>query len=174
MVQGSINRPAAAFITASVRVVAPSLARALSIWKSTLRARHAREPCRDDGREQVEVDRLGDVVVGAEAPSLELAVAIGERRQEHERHAREARRQRDQALEQLEPGHQRHVDVAEHEIGRVLQDRGQACVPVIGDAERVAALDQLLDDQRGGLAIVLDAQDSFGWLGHGTDPVKAF
>src|SRR6202035_4843303 len=34
---GSIRRPVAAFSTASVRVAAPSLPRALSIWKSTVR-----------------------------------------------------------------------------------------------------------------------------------------
>jgi hypothetical protein len=34
---GSINFPLAALIAASVRVAAPSLPRALSVWKSTVR-----------------------------------------------------------------------------------------------------------------------------------------
>ena len=68
---------------------------------------------------------------------------------------------RGQAFEHLEAGHDGHADVGKHEIGHRLQDRREAFAAVIGDPHVVAALDELLGDQAGGLAVVFDDEDFF-------------
>src|SRR5579872_5499154 len=45
------------------------------------------KPRIDDGSEHVEIDRLDDVIVGAQLPPLQLVVAVGQRSQEYKWHS---------------------------------------------------------------------------------------
>src|ERR1700730_1479763 len=59
----------------------------------------------DDGGENLEIDRLGDIIIGTEAPALQFTVAIRARRQKNERHDIEPRCECRQALHHLETRH---------------------------------------------------------------------
>src|SRR5215831_10878717 len=132
--------PATALTTACARVAAPSLILALSRWKSTVRlaipsffaiwaelrphfgARDAGQPRVDDGSENVEIDRLPDVIVRTELSPLELIFSAGLSGHEHKRHASEARGDIDQSLQYFESRHDRQIDIAQYEVGLFFQD----------------------------------------------------
>jgi hypothetical protein len=59
----------------------------------------------------------------------------------------------------VEPGHQRHTDVRQHEVGHDPENSRQALAAVVRDRDRIAAIDQLFRDQGGGFPVVLDAKD---------------
>src|SRR5450631_1833022 len=121
--------------------------------------RNASEARRDHRGKHVVVDGLGEIVVGAEFPPLELALVIAESREKDKGHALEARLHRCQPVEQLETRHSRHADVGQHQIRRVLENRRQTVTTIAGDADLEAAIDEFFADQGRGIRIVLDAQN---------------
>src|SRR5215813_5985045 len=66
-------------------------------------ARDAGQPRVDDGSENVEIDRLPDVIVRTELSPLELIFSAGLSGHEHKRHASEARGDVDQSLQSSNP-----------------------------------------------------------------------
>jgi len=131
-------------------------------------ARHALEARCDDSREHVKVDRLGHIVVGAEPPALELVVMVRESGQKHKRHARKSRLQRREALEQIKAGHHWHIDIRQHQIWRSPNNGIQAVARVVRDADVVAPIAQFFGNQRRGLTIILDAENSRAGCFHGS------
>src|SRR6202047_5303701 len=60
----------------------------------------------------------------------------------------------------------RHADVAQHEVGLILQDCNKTLLTVACSADFELPVGQLLSDQRSRFAIVLDAQNSLARLCH--------
>ena len=118
----------------------------------------------------VEIDRLDDVIVRAQAPPAQLVLLIGHRGQEHERYAPEPRGECIQPFQHFKSRHDRHVDVAQHEVGHVFENRVETGLSIVGGDRFEALIGKFLDDQRGGLTIVLDAQDFLARFGHRTLP----
>jgi hypothetical protein len=70
----------------------------------------------DDGDEDIEIDQVCDIVVGAEPPRLEFLLAVGPSGEEHEWHVAEAGHHLGPALEHGEARHERHADVTQDEV----------------------------------------------------------
>jgi HAMP domain-containing protein len=81
------------------------------------------EAGRYDRSKKVEIDRLGDIVVGAKLPSLELAIWIGPGGEKHERHVAEPGRDRGQVLQ--------YLDIAQYQIGHRLENRRKSCATIV-------------------------------------------
>src|SRR6202047_126627 len=60
----------------------------------------------------------------------------------------------------------RHADVAQHEVGLILQDCNKTLLTVACSADFELPVGQLLSDQRSRFAVVLDAQNSLARLCH--------
>jgi hypothetical protein len=120
----------------------------------------------------LEIDRLDDVIIGAQVSPAQFVLAIGHRGQEYERYAPESRCERVQPFQHFKSRHDRHVDVAQHEVGHVLEDRVKAGLPIMGGDQLEALIGKFLDDQGRGLAVVLDAQDFLACLHRQTLPSR--
>jgi hypothetical protein len=59
-----------------------------------------------------------------------------------------------------------NADVAKDQIRRLAEDSGEALVPVVSDPDVKAAINQLLGNQRRGLAFIVDAQNFSGRFSH--------
>jgi hypothetical protein len=116
----------------------------------------------------LEIDRFDDVIVGAQASPAQLILAIGHRGQEYERYAPESRCKRVQPFQHVKSRHDGHVEVAQHEVGHVFEDCVEARLPIMGGDRLEALIGKFLDDQRRGLAVVLDAEDFLACLYHQT------
>eukprot|EP00952_Eustigmatos_sp_NYUAD-ZCMA_P001582 7063-Eustigmatos_ZCMA.PRE.1 len=68
-----------------------------------MRARPSGEPGLHDANQDFEIDRLGHVVIGPQAPPAQFGVALRHRRQKDERNLGIPWRERAQLLQQLEP-----------------------------------------------------------------------
>ncbi|MGA9133977.1 MAG: hypothetical protein WB384_18405 [Candidatus Sulfotelmatobacter sp.] len=129
-------------------------------------ARDASNPGIDNEDEPLEIDGFGDVVVDSEPTPFEFIVSIGERGHKHEGYPSKAGREFGQALEHFKPRHRRHADVAQDEVWRGLHDGQQALFTAIRGAHLETAIDQLLGNQRGCLAVIFDAQNFLARLCH--------
>src|SRR5208283_5377024 len=67
-------------------------------------------------------------------------------------------------------GHERQTNVAQDKVRGLSQDGGKAFLTIMSDIHRESLLDELLGDQRRGLAIVFDAQDRLACLQHRSSP----
>jgi hypothetical protein len=129
-------------------------------------ARDTGEPGINDGVEHVEIDWLDDVIVRSQASPLQLIFTIGLRGQENEWNVPELRLDLVQAFEHLKSRHYRHVDVTQHEVRPVLDNRGKTFGAAISDDRLEASISKLLDNQRSGFTVVFDAEDFLAWLHH--------
>ena len=85
---------------------------------------------RGDGREQnLVIDRLDEIVVGAGLLAGQNVVPLGQGRQEDERHVRHGPLLA-QGLEHVVTAEARHGDVAEDEVGTVLLKQASASLPL--------------------------------------------
>src|SRR5262249_50585480 len=113
----------------------------------------------DDGSENVEIDRLPDVIVRTELSPPELMFLASLSGHEHERHASKARGDIDQPLQYFESGHDRQVHIEQHEIGVFFEDCDKPFLTVVGSTRLETAVAEFFDDCRGGLAVGLDTQN---------------
>jgi hypothetical protein len=131
-----------------------------------------RETRRDDPVEHVKVDRLDHEIVGTGEPRPERDLALGLATEEHEGNVTEGWRSRGQSIENIEARHRGHHQIRQHQVGRGFEDRRTAVRPAIGGAHLVAPVGQLLGDQVGDLAIILDDLNSLG-VRHCCKPIRA-
>ncbi len=66
----------------------------------------------------------------------------------------------------------RHADIGQHEVGHVLQNRGETRPAVMSDTDFEATLYELFGNQRRGLTVVFDAQDPFARFRHALGPIR--
>jgi hypothetical protein len=116
----------------------------------------------DQGSQHLEINRLGDVIIGAEPPSFELVVPIRQRGEKDEWDVGEFRPARRQVLEQLEPGHDGHINVSEDEIRGRLAQTLQSKLPVVGHSNLIAAIGEIFGNQCSRFVIVLYTQNALG------------
>src|SRR3981081_456733 len=114
---------------------------------------YAWEPRRNHRCKHIVVHGLGEVVVRAKLPTLQLIVVVTKRGEEDERHALEPRLHGREPLEQLKPGHSRHAYVGQHQIRWFLEDGRKTVTPVVGCTNLEPAIDELLTDQCRGVTI---------------------
>ena len=123
----------------------------------------ASESVLDNHTQHLEIDWFGEVVVGPEPATSQFAVAITQSGQEDEGNICKLRTGFRQLLEQLEPSHTRHPDIAENEVGSLGDDLCQRYFPVRRKLNRIAEFAQSLREQARRLRVVLDAQDRAHW-----------
>jgi hypothetical protein len=128
----------------------------------------------DHHRDLVDVERLGQVVVGAglDRRHRDLLAAVGGE-QDH----RQARVARGDRRDQLEPAHARHLQIGHHHRGVVelrqrggARRRGQHAVPALGQhlAQRVQHAGLVVDEQhRRRDHAACPADSGWAWAGPG-------
>ena len=136
-------------------------------------ARDAGKPGLDDGHKPIEIDGLGDIVVGPQAAAFEFVVPAGQCSQEYKRYLAETGAQFLQRLEHLKAGHDRHPDVAQDEVRRRRHQRLQSFPATVSDDDLEPALDQLFGDQGGGFIVIFDAKDFLARIRHASVHPKA-
>ena len=128
-------------------------------WSLSHRKSDAGQPRVDDGSENVEIDRLPDVIVRTELSPLELIFSAGLSGHEHKRHASEARGDVDQSLRYFESRHDRQIDIAQYEVGLFFQDCDKPFLTVVGSTRLETAVAEFFGDCRSSLAVGFDAQN---------------
>ena len=103
------------------------------------------------------VERLGQVVVGAELEPDDLVdvVALGG---EHDDRRVGALGQRADAAADLEPVDAGEHDVEQHHVEVALLQRGQPALPVAGDGDVDLVLTEILGHERSELGVVVDEE----------------
>ena len=120
---------------------------------------HLAKPGLDGRQQHLEIDRLGQVVVGPQPLAGDDVLAIGAGRDEDEGGIGFLRMVLAQLGQQLVSVLLGHGDVAEHEIRVMLQDRLHALI-AIGRLDRlIAGIGQLRDNALADAGLILDAQD---------------
>jgi integrase len=85
----------------------------------------------DDHVEPLEVDRLGDIIVRPQATASQLVLARGHCGEKYEGYSPKPRGEIRQALQHVEPGHHRHVDVTKDEVRHLLENGDQTFVSIV-------------------------------------------
>ena len=110
----------------------------------------------DRDRERLDLDRLGDEVVGAGADRADRGLEAAERGQHQHRDVRPIS---GHALAQLETGDALHVEIGDDDVDVVVRDRGERVGPVGERDDLEAALLEPERDQIDHLALVIDDKD---------------
>ena len=116
---------------------------------------------RGDGRqENLVVDRLDEIIVGAGLLAAQNVVPLGQGRQEDERHVRHGPLLA-QGLEHVVAAEAGHGDVAEDEVGTVLLKQAERLAAVGSLEHAVVRSLQFLGDVAPQIVFVFDAKNCF-------------
>ena len=125
------------------------------------RRRSALEDIADSQHQLARLERLGDIIVGADLQSLDPALGFMTRRQHDDRHRRGCA---DEAGE-IEPGFTRHHHVEDQEIEMQAEQLGAGVAGAHRRGDAVAFAAEKARQQAADAAIVVDQQHMRGVVG---------
>ncbi len=114
----------------------------------------------DPGQGHGEVDRLGEIVVGAKVQRLDDVLALGLGRGHDHRESRRGVVEPD-APEHVTPVHIPHHHVEQHEVERLARDQGEAGFAAVGLHDLIAAALQTTGEDRPVVRNVVHDEDAW-------------